>query len=146
MTTKQISVFLDSSVILAGIYSKTGASHAVLILAELGLLKAVISEQIVIEVIRNVEKKLPDFVAHTYTLFKVIPFQLIDPAEDQLTYALGLMNEKDATILAAAFTAKAEWLLSLDKHFTDLSQDALPFVVATPGEFLQNADIPRLSE
>jgi predicted nucleic acid-binding protein len=42
-------IFADSSVLIAGCGSRTGASHAVLTMAEIGLFKLVVSEQVLEE-------------------------------------------------------------------------------------------------
>jgi putative PIN family toxin of toxin-antitoxin system len=135
---KSINVFLDSSVIIAGLASKSGGSYEVLALAEMKVIIPCISEDVVGEVFRNVQKKLPGSVAHFYTLFKKLPFKIIDPSEEDITKAGGLINLKDAQILAAAISGKVDWLLSLDKHF--LREDLINkvnFKICAPGEFLQ---------
>jgi predicted nucleic acid-binding protein len=135
---KQIKVFLDSSVIIAGLASRTGGSHEVLALVELGIITPYVSETVVSEVFRNLQKKLPGCVDHFYTLFKALPFKMADPDDYDLERAKSLINEKDAPIMAAAMTAKVDWLLSLDKHF--LNEDwkgKVDFAVGTPGDFLQ---------
>lgn len=48
---KQSKVFLDSSVIIAGLASRTGGSHEVLALSELGIIVPCISEDVVSEVL-----------------------------------------------------------------------------------------------
>jgi predicted nucleic acid-binding protein len=53
-------VFADSSILIAGAASRTGASRAVLTMAEIGLFQLVISEQVLLECERNLSKKLPD--------------------------------------------------------------------------------------
>nr|WP_228037765.1 PIN domain-containing protein [Nodosilinea sp. LEGE 06152] len=58
-----LRVFLNSSVIIAGSASSTGASRAVLVVAEVGLFQAVVSEQVLEECQRNLAKKLPAAVA-----------------------------------------------------------------------------------
>ena len=57
MNMKPIKVFIESSVIIAGLVSKRGGAYEILILTELGIIIPYISEQVVYEVIRNVEKK-----------------------------------------------------------------------------------------
>lgn len=136
---KQIKVFLDSSVIIAGLASRHGGSYEVLALAELGVIIPCLSEKVVAEVLRNVQKKLPDCVEHFYMLFKTLPFKISDPAADDLRRAKSLINLKDAAILAAAMTGKADCLLSLDKHFVKEDwQGKVDFSVGTPAVFLQD--------
>ncbi len=135
---KQTKVFLDSSVIIAGLASKKGGSYEVLVLAELNIITPCICENVVGEVFRNVQKKLPGSMAHIYALFKRLSFQLIDPVEKDLEKAKELINEKDAPILAAAITGKVDWLLSLDKHFLKANvKDMVGFKICAPGDFLQ---------
>lgn len=135
---KQNKVFLDSSVIIAALASRTGGSHEVLALAELGLIAPFISEDVVSEVLRNVNKKLPGSANLFYMLFKALPFRIIDAAERDMEYARSLINEKDAPILAAAISGKVDWLLSLDKHFLTVDwKGKVDFVVCSPKLFLQ---------
>ena len=54
-------VFADSSVIIAGAYSRTGASRAVLSMAEVGLFQLVISRQVVDECERLLTLNTKDF-------------------------------------------------------------------------------------
>lgn len=141
MSTKRIKVFLDSSVLVAGMASKTGSSHMVLALAEAGVIEPFICEQVVTEVIRNSEKKLPALLPYFYALFKVIPFRLKDPSPENLCLAVNLINEKDAPILAAVVSAKTHWLLSLDRHFLNISPGSVPFKISTPATFLRLSSV-----
>ncbi len=114
------------------------ASYEVLTLAELKIIILCICKDVVSEVFRNVQKKLPGSVAHFYALFKRLPFKIIDPFDEDLALARKLINEKDVPILASTISGKVDWLLSLDKHFlkTEL-EGKVKFQVCTPGEFLQ---------
>ncbi|NLI12603.1 putative toxin-antitoxin system toxin component, PIN family [Pelotomaculum propionicicum] len=136
---RQSKVFLDSSVIIAGLASNTGGSSEVLVLAELGVIIPCISEDVVSEVVRNIQKKLPGSVALYITLFKKLPFKIVDFPDQDLDFAKTIINEKDAPILASAISGKVDWLLSLDKHLLTVKcKENLGFAVGTPGDFLQN--------
>jgi len=138
MSMKQIKVFLDSSVIIAGLASKKGGSYEVLALAELKVLLPCICENVVSEAFRNVQKKLPGSVPYVYTLFKKLPLKMIDPSGEDMALAKKLINEKDAPILAAAITGNVDWLLSLDNHFLEADMEGkINFQICSPGEFLQ---------
>ena len=135
---RKIRVFLDSSVIIAGLASASGGSHKVLPLAELGIITPCISADVKSEVLRNVAKKLPKAVVHFERLMQELPFIIIETSKQEIEGAELIINEHDAPIMAAAISAKVNWLLSLDKHFLALKgRGALDFIVATPGEFLQ---------
>ncbi|MEW6623036.1 MAG: putative toxin-antitoxin system toxin component, PIN family [Bacillota bacterium] len=136
---KQTKVFLDSSVIIAGLASKKSGSYEILALAELNIIIPYISENVVTEVFRNIQKKIPGGMAYIYPLFKKLSFRLIDPTKEDVEKAKKLINEKDAPVLAAAITGKVDWLLSLDKHFLKANMESkIGFQICTPGEFLQS--------
>lgn len=132
-------VFIDSSVIIAGLASDRGGAHEVLVLAELKVIIPYISEDVVTEVLRNVQKKLPGALEQYYLLFKTLPFIIVDFDNEALESAKKTTNEKDAPILAAAISANVDWLLSLDKHFLlEKWAGKVNFQVCSPGTFLDN--------
>ncbi len=90
--------------------------------------------------IRNIEKKLPRGLPQYYRLFKSLPFEIADPAEDFLISARELINEKDAIILAAAVNTKINYLVTLDRHFLTADLRKLPFTVCPPGELLESVE------
>ncbi|MDA8336214.1 MAG: putative toxin-antitoxin system toxin component, PIN family [Peptococcaceae bacterium] len=138
----QIKVFLDSSVIIAALASKKGGSFEILALAETILIIPFISEKVVKEVFRNVQKKLPSHLDSYHSLIKSIPIRLVEPTAVDMQHAGSLINEKDAHILAAAMTAEVDWLLSMDKHFLDPAlKDQIPFSIGKPGDFLTAAQL-----
>ena len=58
----EINLFLDSSALMAGIISATGAARVLLLLAESGQLSITISEQVVTET----ERAIRDLLRETY--------------------------------------------------------------------------------
>jgi hypothetical protein len=54
-----VRVFVDTSVLLAGLASPRGAANLILTLAEAELLTVVLSEEVLIEAERNLQRKLP---------------------------------------------------------------------------------------
>jgi hypothetical protein len=60
--TEPLPVCGDADVLIAGLPSRTGASHAILVLGDIGLLRLVRPEAAVEEVRRNLSAKLPDAV------------------------------------------------------------------------------------
>ncbi len=140
MARSKPKVFLDSSALIAGVASSKGAAREVLRLAEIRLIEAIVSRQVVVEADRNITAKLPewldDFRAYVETLAPVL---IEDPsARDVKRYSL-LIDPGDAPILAAASAAEADYLITWDrKHFMTKGPQALSRPkVMTPGEFLQ---------
>jgi len=135
---KQIKTFIDSSVIIAGLASKTGGSHKILLMAEYKIIIPFISEVVVQETLNNIKKKMPEQYNLFYALFKKLPFKLVDPSANDIKKALTMINNKDAPILAAAMTGKADWLLSLDRHFFQTELPGLTGInIGTPGNLIQ---------
>ncbi len=59
MASPPPKIFLDSSVLFAAAVSASGASRAIIILAELGLLRLAVCRQVFDEVERNLQIKAP---------------------------------------------------------------------------------------
>ena len=133
-------VFLDSSVILAGVGSETGASGTLLDLCEAELVVSVLSKQVVVEVDRAVSAKLPHIAEKLrHFLRHLRPIMVEDPPVEKVRQAVKRVHHKDAPILAAAAEAKVDYLITLDKkHFLRARQkQKFDPPVLTPGEFLR---------
>ncbi|MDD2510190.1 MAG: PIN domain-containing protein [Syntrophomonas sp.] len=137
---KSIRIFLDSSVIIAGLASPQGGSREILNLAELRVLIPIISAEVVREATRNIEKKLPAYLPHFYHLFRSLAFIIVEANEESIKKAASLINRHDVKILASALTARVDWLISLDKHFLNIDMDKVPFRIGSPGDFLNSGD------
>jgi hypothetical protein len=129
-------IFVDADALFAGAVSPSeyGASLTILRMAEITLLEAVVSQQVVVEAERNLTEKFP----------KALPaFQLIvsrslhlvpDPQPADLLPHAGLADPKDLPILVAAVREKCQWLVTFNvRHF----QPGHPAItVIRPGEFV----------
>ena len=60
MDVKSWRVFLDSSVLISGVISQTGASSAILDLGEAGEIVIILSKGVLVETDMVFEKKFPD--------------------------------------------------------------------------------------
>jgi len=131
-------IFVDSSVLIAGAGSRTGASRAVLTLAEVGLYRLVVSRQVLDECERNLRRKLPDALPlFAALLVATAPEVVPEPRESVVAPYREMIASKDAPILAAAVAANADRLLTLDrKDFTSEVGPAAGIVVQAPAEFV----------
>jgi predicted nucleic acid-binding protein len=113
-------IFADSSVLIAGCGSRTGASRAVLTMAEIGLFKLVVSDQVLEECDRNIRKKIPAALPNfTELLATINPEIQPDPSLEESSRWAAIIEAKDTPILAAAVLANVDRLLSLNtKDFT----------------------------
>jgi predicted nucleic acid-binding protein len=131
-------IFADTSILIAGCGSKTGASRAVLTMAEIGLFKLVVSEQVMEECQRNFQKKLPAAIPiFTQIIAAIDPEIKPNPQPAESERWKTIIEAKDTPILAAAVLAKVDRLLSLNtKDFTAEVAAKSGLVIQTPAEFI----------
>jgi len=134
-----IRVFLDSSALIAACGSASGASHAVIVMAEIGLFKVVISEQVVDECERNLMKKLPKALPVFRQIISTIaPEILPNPSTTEIEQWVAIIEPKDAPILPAAVVGQVNRLLTLNtKDFTPEVSAQSGLLIQTPSEFIQ---------
>jgi predicted nucleic acid-binding protein len=132
-------IFVDSSVIIAGAFSRTGASHVVLTMAEVGLFQVIISRQVVDECERNLRSKLPAGLPVFAELLGNANVVVIDdPSPAESTPWLAYIEVKDAPIIAAAVQAKVDRLLTLNfRDFTPQVAQASGLIIQLPRDFVQ---------
>jgi len=140
MERRRWKVFLDTSALIAGILSPTGAAHEVLRLCEAGVVQPVLSRQVLVEADRNLSAKMPALLPE-YRLFlkQLSPLVVEDPFPDAVEQAGGVIHHNDAPILAGAIESHVDFLITWNtRHFRRKSvQTYAPFPILTPGEFLE---------
>jgi predicted nucleic acid-binding protein len=129
-------VFIDADVLFSGASSPSihSASLVILRMAEITLIEAVASQQVIIEAERNLESKMPA----TLPAFRLIVARCLhmvrDPEPSELWPYEGLTDPKDLAILVAALRERCPWLVTFN------TRDYLPghpeITVLRPGEFL----------
>ena len=116
--TEAVGVCLDADVLVAGLFSRTGASHAILVLAELGLFPTVVPDAAVQEVRRHVSQELPEALGLFDEFLRAVAVRVYSPSADDLRRARPLAHPKDVPILAAAIGAGATILVTHNvRHF-----------------------------
>lgn len=140
MATK-LRLFLDASVIIAGIASLTGASGIILSLCEAGQVQAVVSEAILDECQRNIQRKLPEMMPRFQRVMKALKLEVVPyPPLEQVRRCEEIIHRKDAHILAAAIEAGPDYLITLDAtHFLKdpLLGQKSGLRIVSPGYFLE---------
>jgi hypothetical protein len=129
-------VFIDADVLFAGSAapSEHGASLVLLRMAEITLLDAFTSQQVITEVERNLAAKLPKALP----AFRLIVSRCLQVVPDptpitQQSYA-GMAEASDLPILVAAHQASCPWLVSFNiRHYRPGHSDVL---VLPPGDLL----------
>lgn len=134
-------IFVDASVLVAGAGSRTGASRAVLVMAEIGLYRLVVCRQVLDESERNLCKKLLAALPIFVELMAVIGPEIVpDPSAREVARWKSVIDPKDAPILAAAVAAAPDRFLTLDiTDFIEPSQVAEKsgLRIETPADFVQ---------
>jgi predicted nucleic acid-binding protein len=108
-------------------------------MAEIGLFKLVVSQQVLEECDRNLRKKLPaSLPIFTQLLANINPEFQPDPSlEESLRWA-DIIEAKDTPILAAAVLANVDRLLSLNtKDFTAEVAAQSGLMIQTPAQFVR---------
>ena len=135
-----VRVFVDTSVLLAGLASPRGAANLILTLAEAELLTLVLSEEVLIEAERNLQRKLPAAIPYYREWLAACPVERVpSPTREEVLQAARMIHPKDAAILAAAMRAGVDDLVTLDRcHFLDDPEVARRsgLRIGTPGEFI----------
>lgn len=97
-------VFIDADVLIAGAASPNehSASNLILRMAELTLIEAITSTQVITEVERNLLVKMPDALPAFRLLVSRSLKVVEDPEPTELTEHVGLADPDDVPILVAA--------------------------------------------
>ncbi|MDP4008061.1 MAG: PIN domain-containing protein [Candidatus Peregrinibacteria bacterium] len=138
-------IFIDSSVVVAALFSSTGASAEIFELCEMSFCKAVISECVVDEVERTLKKKSIEHLNIFRDLLKISKVKILPkPTKKELNTASSWIKDPDDVhILASAKSVNVDALLTLDiRHFIkDENVSRLSGLdIFTPGEFLNSID------
>jgi len=111
-------ICLDADVVIAGLFSTEGASHALLVLAEMGLLAIVLPEAAVEEIERNLAAKLPEALPLFRRFLEAPGVVTRAPTAKASEEARPHAHEKDVPILATAFSCDATILATHNaRHF-----------------------------
>ncbi len=132
-------VFVDANVFIAGADSRSGASNAVMKLAEIGLIQIITSRQVLDEAERNLRKKLPRALPNYAAQLAQVRLEIVsDPSEEAVEHYEALIDVTDAPILAAAVLAAPDRFITLNTtDFTSEVAIRTGLIIQTPGQFIQ---------
>jgi predicted nucleic acid-binding protein len=137
----KLNIFLDSSALIAGAISETGAAHVLLVLAENEAIFLTISEMVIVESERVTAKKSPSNLNDLRSLIKRAKLRIVpNPSEKEVEANLYLINDpNDVPILLAAKKAEVDFLVTHNRrHFLDDPKVAEKsgLRIGTPGDAL----------
>ena len=129
-------VFIDADVLFAGSAapSEHGASLTVLRMAEITLVEAYVSQQVLDEAERNLQAKLPQALPAFRMIVSRCIQKVPNPEASEVQRYAGLAERADLPILAAVLQAGCPWLVSFNaRHYQPGHPDV---IVLPPGDFL----------
>jgi len=129
-------VFIDADVLFAGSAapSEHGASLTVLRMAEITLVEAYVSQQVLDEAERNLQAKLPQALPAFRMIVSRCIQKVPNPKASEVQRYAGLAGRADLPILVAALQAGCPWLVSFNtRHYQPGHPD---IIVLPPGDFL----------
>ncbi len=143
----RFKVFLDTSVIISGLLSPTGASAAILSLFKLNKIEIIISEDVVEEGRIVIARKFPYIKQNFENFLFFSPKILKRPSTRMLKKASKILISEDTAILASFLESKAKYLISLDKRFIQAVKKKLKNQeTLLPSEFLEKYKIAYKSK
>jgi predicted nucleic acid-binding protein len=137
---QQTILFFDSSCLVAAAGSPKGGSSLLLAICARGFLKGAVSHAVLAEAEGNILTNLKPQALIRYQQ-EILSIPLIitpvpSPAEQEAV--VGIAGEKDAHVLAAALSVKAQFLVTLDKPLSSRIAKNQPLLHAlSPGEFIR---------
>jgi len=135
------NIFLDSSSLIAGVLSSTGAAHTLLMLGEDETIFLTVSEWVVRESEEALHRKSPKSIKALRSSLLISKIQIVvDPSAEEIRANLYLVEDRDdVPVLFATVKAGVDYLATHDhKHFLDDPKVAerAGIKIGTPGDVL----------
>lgn len=137
----KFNIFLDSSALIAGAISESGAAHVLLNLGETQDILLTVSEMVIVESERSMAKKSPSSLDDLRNLIKLSNLRIVEnPTKEEVEANLYLIGDPtDVPILLAAMKTKVDYLATHNrKHFLDdlTVAEKSGLRIGTPGDVL----------
>ena len=139
MPRKRVKVFLDSNVIISGLFSDKGSPRIILdiLSLDLPLLSAATGEYNIIEIERNLSKKMPGVLAVYKKYLRILTLEVIPLLSYRdIKNLSGHIADKDVPVLASAIMSNSDFLVTGDKKDFSKLRGKYSFKILSPSEFL----------
>lgn len=139
---RRCKVFLDSNVLLSGLFSDKGAPRIILDLLTLNLpmLTGSTGRYNLLEVERNLKKKMPEAIPLYHKYLPKLGLEIVAlPSRETVKSMAGVIAEKDIPVLASALTCNADYLITGDKKDFDRlkSTKKHSLTIVSPADFIE---------
>jgi predicted nucleic acid-binding protein len=140
MIKRAVRVFLDSNVILSGLFSDRGSPRILLDILSLNLsvIAGITGRYNILEIERNLKAKLPAAVPIYKEYIVKLNMRIIPvPSVDEIRKYAGSTAAKDVPVLVSAINGKADYLITGDKKDFGKLKGEYPFTITGPSDFLE---------
>ncbi|HAM53807.1 MAG TPA: hypothetical protein DCP92_25090 [Nitrospiraceae bacterium] len=137
-------MFLDSNVLLSGLFSDKGAPRIILDLLTLNLpmLMGSTGRYNLLEVEGNLKKKMPAAIPLYHKYLPKLGLEIVAlPSRETVKSMSGMIAEKDIPVLASAIACNAHYLITGDKKDFDSLKGTKKYSIAivSPSEFIEHS-------
>jgi predicted nucleic acid-binding protein len=141
MAKKSLRIFLDSNVILSGLVSWRGAPRLILDILSLDLpaLSGLTGRYNLIEIERNIGKKMPDGLPAYRRYLPKLKLEVISvPTPEELASFKGAVGDKDLPVLVSVVNGQADFFVTGDKKLISQigQKGGFPFKTVSPDDLL----------
>jgi len=141
MARKPVKIFLDSNVIISGIFSDKGSPRIILdiLCLDFPFIVGATGKYNIIEIERNLKRKMPKAYPLYQEYFPNLNLEVIElPTKKEIEAYLGYTSDKDVPVLVSAIKYRADFLITGDKKdFSRLKKHTeLELKTLNPSEFL----------
>jgi predicted nucleic acid-binding protein len=141
MAKRPVKIFLDSNVIISGIFSDKGSPRITLdiLCLDLPFIVGATGKYNIIEIERNLKRKMPNAFPLYQKYIPNLDLEIIPlPSKKEIETYLGYTSDKDVPVLVSAIKGKADFLITGDKKdFSGLKKHInLKLKILNPSEFL----------
>ncbi len=140
MAISQYRIFFDMSVYIAALLSSDGVAGELIRLAEAGVIRMVVSEEVIVESDRVLAVKFPELIQENRKLWKNLnPEMVSNPTTNQMKPFLQKLSKGDASILCAAHLAEVSVFVTWNtRDFMKSGLSSLvDFPIVVPSEGLK---------
>ena len=113
-----LRLFLDSNVIISGLFSLQGPPGKILSLHSNSRISIVVCQIVLEEVVNTIREKKPEVLSELQSLLTSAPPEIIqDPPVEEIRRWTKYLHFEDAVILSAAISAEPDYFVTGDNHF-----------------------------
>lgn len=136
---QKFNFFMDSSALIAGVISETGAAHLLLQLSEYGNISLTVNEFVVAECERSFARKSPHNLPFLQLAIKKSKLRILEnPTFEEVQANIYLITDpNDVPVLLSAIQARVDFLVTHNRrHFLDDPQvsEKSGLRIGTPGD------------